>query len=380
MKPQLKRLRDQVVVLTGATSGIGLATARRAADRGARLVLAARNEDALRQLAFELSRKGCEALPVVADVGIEEDMRRVATEAVNRFGGIDTWINNAGVSIFGRLEEVAMEDHRQLFQTNFWGVVHGSLAAVEHMRQQGGAIINLGSEVSDRAVPLQGMYSASKHAVKGFTDALRMEVEEAGLPLSVTLIKPAAIDTMFVAHAKNYLEVEPQLPPPIYAPEVAADAILHAAEFPTRDLFVGGAAKAISSAAHFAPRMMDRIMERMMFSQQKSSMPPRDRSVHSLYKPRADLQERQGYPGVVFRNSVYTSAATRPKTTLTAAAAGLGVLAWLMMRERRPANRAPVAHLPADQRPAGALVAEYRATEHRPPDMRPGPEPTPVAP
>lgn len=335
MKPKLKRLSEQVIVLTGATSGIGLATARRAAVQGARLVLTARNEDALRQLAFELSRKGCEALPVAADVGIEEDMRRVATAAVERFGGFDTWVNNAGVSIFGRLEEVSMQDHRQLFQTNFWGVVHGSLVAAEHFRGRDcGAIINLGSEVSDRAVPLQGMYSASKHAVKGFTDALRMELEEAGMPVSVTLIKPAAIDTMFVAHAKNYLEVEPQLPPPVYAPELAADAILHAAEYPVRDLFVGGAAKAVSSAAHFAPRLMDRVMERMMFSQQKTSAPPRDRNLHSLYKPGADLMERQGHPGMVFEHSAYTSAMRRPKTVLTAAAAGLGLLTWMLMRDR----------------------------------------------
>ncbi|GIZ53958.1 SDR family oxidoreductase [Noviherbaspirillum aridicola] len=340
MKPRLKKLHDQVVVITGASSGIGLTTARMAAARGARLVLAARNEDALRQLAAEIESRGGQALAVVADVGSEDDMRRVAAAAVERFGGFDTWINNAGVSIFGRLEEVSSEDHRQLFQTNFWGVVHGSLVAAEHLRRQGGgAIINLGSEVSDRAVPLQGMYAASKHAVKGFTDALRMELEEEGLPISVTLIKPAAIDTMFVAHARNYLEVEPQLPPPIYAPDVAADAILHAAEHPVRDLFVGSGAKAVSAASHYAPRLVDRVMERFMFSQQKSSQPPGDRSRHSLYKPGVGLQERQGDPRMVREHSVYTAAVKRPGTALTAAA-GLGLLTWMFLRGRGTGTRA----------------------------------------
>ncbi|MGE5623098.1 MAG: SDR family NAD(P)-dependent oxidoreductase, partial [Bacillota bacterium] len=160
MKIRLKKLSEQVIVITGATSGIGLTTARRAAERGARVVLAARNEDALKQLTFELSKRGHEAVHVVADVGIEEDVRKIAQAAIQRFGGFDTWVNNAGISIFGRLEDVPLEDQRKLFQTNFWGVVHGSLVAVEHLKQRGGgAIINLGSEVSDRALPLQGAYS-----------------------------------------------------------------------------------------------------------------------------------------------------------------------------------------------------------------------------
>src|SRR5439155_6660231 len=115
------------------------------------------------------------------------------------------------------------EDHQRLMQTNFWGVVHGSTVAARHLRERGGgAIINLGSIVSDRAIPLQGMYSASKHAVKGYTDALRMELEEEGAPIAVTLVKPAGINTPFPRHAKNYMEREATLPPPVYAPEVVA--------------------------------------------------------------------------------------------------------------------------------------------------------------
>jgi short-subunit dehydrogenase len=332
MKVRLKNLGEQVIVITGATSGIGLTTARMAAKQGARLVLVARNEDALKQLAYELSKQGAQAMHIVADVGIEEDMQKVADAAVERFGGFDTWINNAGVSIFGRMEDVPMEDQRRLFQTNFWGVVHGSMTAARYLKQrkEGGAIINLGSELSDRAVPLQGMYSASKHAVKGFTDSFRVELEEEGAPISVTLIKPAAIDTMFIEHAKNFMDVEPKMPPPVYAPELVADAILHAAATPVRDLFVGGAAKLASSTAHFAPRLMDGVMRMTAFQQQRSNMPARDRQQNSLYEPGRDLQQRQGHSGVVFETSLYTKAAMYPKTTMAVVAGvGFALAKWM---------------------------------------------------
>jgi short-subunit dehydrogenase len=336
MQIALKKLSEQVMVITGATSGVGLVTARRAAQRGARLVLLARNEDALKQLVFELGRKGCEAIHVVGDVGVEEDVRRAAQAAIERFGGFDTWVNNAGISIFGRNEDVSLQDQRRLFQTNFWGVVHGSLVALEHLKTRGGAIINLGSEVSDRAVPLQGIYSASKHAVKGFTDSLRVELEAEGAPVTVTLIKPAALDTMFVEHAKNYMEVEPKLPPPVYAPELAADAILHAAEHPTRDIFVGGAAKLLSSAAHYAPRLLDGMMRRIALRQQRTDAPARDRSRNSLYEPGGDLQERQGHPGHVFESSLYTQGAVHPRLSFMLLM-GAGFAVGALLRGRRAA-------------------------------------------
>ena len=141
MKSSLKNLSDQVMVLTGASSGIGLVTARMAAKRGAKLVLTARNEEALQQLAGELNRQGAQAIAVAADVGCEEQMRHVAQAAIERFGGFDTWVNNAGVSMFSRLDETPIADMRRLFETNFWGVVYGSLIAAEHLKQRGGAII-----------------------------------------------------------------------------------------------------------------------------------------------------------------------------------------------------------------------------------------------
>ena len=186
MKPELKPLKEQVIVITGASSGIGMATALAAAHEGAKVVLAARSEATLQQIAEHIQSSGGTAIAVAADVADRAQVENVARRAVEQFGRIDTWVNDAGVSIYGRLDEVKDVDSRRLFDTNFWGVVNGSLTALPHLKknQGGGALINVGSEVSDASIPLQGMYSASKHAVKGFTDALRVELdadEAAGL-------------------------------------------------------------------------------------------------------------------------------------------------------------------------------------------------------
>lgn len=347
MSLQLKKLSDQVIVITGASSGIGLTTARQAAQRGAKLVLASRNGAALQQLTEELTAQGCAAMHVVADVGSEEEVRNIAAAAIARFGGFDTWVNNAGVSIFGRNEDISLADQRRLFDTNFWGVVHGSLVAVEHFKWRGGgALINIGSEVSDCSVPLQGIYAASKHAVKGYTDSLRIELEEAGAPVSVTLIKPAAVDTMFVPHAGNYMDVEPKLPPPVYAPEVVADAILFAAENPKRDIFIGAAAKLAASGAYYTPRLMDYIMKTFIYRQQRTGQPARSQGQNSLYEPGAALRERQGYAGHVCESSLYTKAALSPKTTgLVVAGAGIALTALWKVR-RRARTRMPQAAAP----------------------------------
>lgn len=340
MTLHLKKLSDQVIVITGASSGIGLTTARKAAQRGAKLVLASRNGNALQQLIDELSARGCAAIHVVADVGNEGDVRNIAAAAISHFGGFDTWVNNAGVSIFGRNEEISLADQRRLFDTNFWGVVHGSLVAVEHFRWRGGgALINIGSEVSDCSIPLQGMYAASKHAMKAYTDSLRIELEEAGAPISVTLIKPAAVDTMFVPHAGNYMDVEPKLPPPVYAPEVVADAILFAAANPKRDIFIGAAAKLASSGAHYTPRLMDYIMKNFIYKQQRTDQPARSQGQNSLYKPGTGLRERQGYAGHVCESSLYTKAALSPRTTgLVVASAGIALTALWKARRRSQAR------------------------------------------
>jgi NAD(P)-dependent dehydrogenase (short-subunit alcohol dehydrogenase family) len=337
MSVRLKKLKDQVMVITGASSGIGLTTARLAAREGACLVLAARNEDALQHLADEVRLEGGEAVHVVADVGKEEDVRRIAEVALDRFGGFDTWVNNAGVGIYGKLLDISTEDSRRLFDTNFWGTVYGSLEAARHLRQKegpyGGAIINVGSEVSDRAVPLIGMYSASKHAVKGFTDALRMELEKEKAPISVTLVKPSAIDTPFPNHARTYMDEEPTLPAPRYAPEIPAQVILHCAVTPERDMFAGGSAKLHSVQGTLMPRIVDWMMEWLYFDKQKSGKPA-DRSDDALDRPTTGMQARGKSKGRVRETSAYTKASMHPLLT-GAALVGTGLaLAALFARAR----------------------------------------------
>ena len=330
MKAKLKNIENQTIVITGATSGIGLTTARMAAEMGAKLVLVARNEDALRELTDEINKNGTRAVYVAADVADEDALKQAADKAKQEFGGFDTWVNNAGGSIYGRIADVPTEDLRRLFETNVWGVVNGSKIAVEHLKNKGGALINVGSEVSVAPIPLQGMYSASKHAVKGFTDSLRMEVEGDELPISVTLIKPTAIHTPFPENAKNYLPYKPQLPPPLYAPELVAEAILHCAETPTREFFVGGMAKAHAALAQNAPSLYETMNEKLIDSFQNSGEPPKANRENGLYETNSKLNERGAEDRFVLEHSVYQESKLHPVlSTALFIGGGLGV-AWLI--------------------------------------------------
>ena len=319
-----KPLDQQVVVITGASSGIGLATARMAAAAGAKVVLTARNGEVLAEVQRAIEQGGGEAIHVVADVGERAQLQAVADRAIQRFGRIDTWVNDAGLSIFGRLEEVSDADHQRLFQTNFWGLVYGSLVALPHLKTTGGVLINLGSVASDIAFPLQGMYCASKHAIKGFTDALRIELEEEGAPVAVTLIKPASIDTPFPQNARNYTDHEPKLPPPIYRTEEVANAIVQAAVHPQRDIYIGGGGRLMSSAQRMAPRTFDRIA-RTMTAQQQRDEPARHRD-GALYEAGLGGRVAGEHPGYVMRRSYYTRSVLHPLTT-AAVVAGVGLAA-----------------------------------------------------
>lgn len=341
MKPRPLPLREQVMVVTGASSGIGLVTARLAAAAGARVVLAARNARDLDRAVSAIRRAGGRAIAVAADVADPAQVEEIADGAIREFGRIDTWVNNAAVSMYGRITTLAIEDMRRQMDVNYWGQVYGSLAAVRHMRGRGGVLINVASALSDRAIPLQANYCAAKHAIKAFTDGLRMELEEEGVPVVVTLVKPASIDTPFFEKARTYLGVEPQPVPPVYAPGVVARVILRAAQHPVRELIAGGAGAKLS-LARFAPRLADLYMERWTFDAQLTDRPVHGRP-DNLHAPVADDGGERGrnWSGHTRRSSLYTTAMLHPRVAMGLLA---GVVAGLTMagshgRAARPAAR-----------------------------------------
>ncbi len=314
-KSIVKKLNEQVVVITGASSGIGLATARMMAEKGAKVVLAARSENALRELTDEINQSGKgQAAYVVADVSSEADVARIAQTAQAAFDGFDTWINNAGVGMYGKVEDIPVDDMKKLYETNVWGLVYGSKEAVKHFKNVGGGtLINIGSTVSEAVIPLQGVYSSTKHAVKALTDALRMELEAEHANIVVTLIKPAAIDTPFPMNAKNYLDSEPKHVPPVYDPKTVADAICHCAENPTRDIFVGSGGKGNASMGYHVPRLADKFGEKFVIPNTPSGKPKLPSN--ALDAPSERLSERGDYPGFVRPISLYTNGRLHPVLT-----------------------------------------------------------------
>jgi NADP-dependent 3-hydroxy acid dehydrogenase YdfG len=317
MPKKLKPLNEQVVVIAGATSGIGLATARMAAEKGARLVLAARNDEALEQVVQEIEKKGGHAVAVTADVANRDDVIRIAEKAKDIYGGFDTWVNNAAVAIYGTVMDVPLEDQKRLIDVNYWGVVHGSLIAAEHLQSKGGAIINLGSVLSDRALIMQGPYCASKHAVKAFTDTLRMEIEEKGWPVSVTLIKPSGINTPYMEHARLHMDAPgASNPPPAYDPSLVAQAVCFAMENPKRSIVVGFGGYAISLLGNHLPRLTDWIMTKAGRSMQQSENVGRPDMRDNLYDPRQDGDTHSSLPGNARKTSLFLESQIHPLRTL----------------------------------------------------------------
>ncbi len=236
----LKPVGEQVVVITGASSGIGLVTARRLARASAKVVLVSRNGNVMRDIVEGINDDGGNAAYAVADVGDPAAVRAAANHTVATFGRIDSWINCAGVAIYAKLTETPEDEHQRLFQTNYFGAVHGALTALEHLRRDGGALITVGSIAGDIPSPIMGAYDASKHAVKGFMESLRIEVIADKLPVSVTLIKPAGMNTPIGEHAANHVDGEALIPRPVYDPALVAEAIIEAIQHPRREVTIGG--------------------------------------------------------------------------------------------------------------------------------------------
>ena len=325
-RARLKPLASQTIVLTGATSGIGLATARLAARSGARLMLIARNEEALVTLCGEITQAGGHAAYAVADVADMAQLQAASDKAIALFGGYDSWINNAGTFIYGAIEDVDLADQRRLFDVVYWGTVHGSLIAAAHLKTRGGAIVNVGSVLGELAIPYQGHYCSAKFAVKGFTEGFRRELEAARRPISCTLIKPAAIDTSFMEHARNVMGTPgTRNPPPAYHPALVARAILHGCAHRSRDIVIGGAGGySLVLANRLAPRLMDWAFARAGRLTQTTDDPGEPARRDNLYEPRQDMDERSTLGPFTRKTSLLLEAQLHPWAS--AAMAGVGAL------------------------------------------------------
>lgn len=332
-----KPIAEQVVVIVGASSGIGLRTAQEAARRGAKVVLAARNVRDLEHAVDAIHREGGEAIAVPTDVVDHAQVERLAHRAVEAFGRIDTWVNNAAVSLYGTFDQVSLDDFRRIMEVNFLGQVHGAQAALPHLERTAGALVCVGSALSDRGVPLQGAYCASKHALKGWLDALRVELRQRDARIRVTLVKPSSIDTPLFNKARTLLGVMPRPIPPVYAPELAAAAILHAAEGDERDVYVGGAGKLLAIAERINPKLLDWQQLRHGFDGQRTAWPKLADAQHNLYGPvEHDGGVRGDFTRETTNHSMYQQLAAQPGARRwSAAVLGLGLL--LVSRARRRA-------------------------------------------
>lgn len=330
-----RKLSEQVVVVTGASSGIGRQTALRFGAAGASVVLAARSGDALQDVADAIRGRGGKALVVVTDVSRVEQIERLATAAEERFGRIDTWVNNAAIEEFATFESHDIADIESLIRTNLLGTMYGTQAALARMRGHGeGTIINVGSVESRRALPLQSVYAATKHGVKAFTEALRMELAYEKSAIDVVLILPSSIDTPLFEHARSKIGAEPRPAPPVYDPGIVAEAIVFAAEHPRKEIVIGGGGKMLTLLDRFFPSVTDRMMTTggVMFRAQKSRRPKR--TPDNFDRPSATHRVRGGYRA--FRRSLYTRLFEQHPNLRRAVAAGLamGAAALLVRRGR----------------------------------------------
>jgi NAD(P)-dependent dehydrogenase (short-subunit alcohol dehydrogenase family) len=315
---------EQVVVITGASTGIGRATALAFAARGARVVCAARSVQALDTLVEQIRTEGGTAVAAPTDVADPAAVRALADLAEQRFGRIDTWVNNAAVSVWGRIEDITDAEFDRVMRVNFLGQVHGTHAALPALRRAGGGvIIGVSSVEGVRAVPLHGPYTASKFALRAFYDCLRMELAQEGAPIAVTTILPASIDTPFFEHARSKLGAMVKPPPPVYAPEVVAASIVYAAAHPRREIPVGGAAAGFILGQRLSPALTDALfsIRRLGVGAQRTDRP--DNGADNVDAPMDGPGRVHGsHPGRVLRHSLFTrliGRRTRPGEVLTAA-------------------------------------------------------------
>jgi NAD(P)-dependent dehydrogenase (short-subunit alcohol dehydrogenase family) len=335
IKVQLKSIEEQVVVLMGASSGIGRETALRFARKGAKVVVSARGEEGLDSLVEEIQAEGGEAISVPADTSKFEQVKAVADRAVQEYGRLDTWVHLAAVGLFATFEQTTPEEFERVIDVNLMGQVYGAMAALPHIKREGGgALIHVSSMGAKRSIPLQSAYCASKHGIDGFLESLRVELRREKLPISVTQVMPATINTPFFDKARTKLGVKPVAPPPIYQPGIVSEAILHAAENPARDLVVGGAAKAVILSQALSPRLVDVLLRVRGFEVHYTREPKPEDAPDNLFEPIDGYNTVEGsFRAWAHPRSLYTWLELHP-TVKRGAVAGMAIGALGALRRR----------------------------------------------
>jgi NAD(P)-dependent dehydrogenase (short-subunit alcohol dehydrogenase family) len=257
-----KPVSEQVVVVTGASSGLGRAIARAAGERGAKVVVTGRNEEALSNAVAEIERAGSEGLSVPADCTEQDQVERVVAQAIERFGRIDTYVANAIVTVYAEAERLTPEELRRVMDVNFFGTVYGYWAALPHLRAAKGTFLHISSALAYRGIPLQAAYCSSKAGLRAFFESARVEEQKAGTGVDISLVLPGAINTPQFDRDRQKIGYQPQPVPPIYQPEPYAEAALHCMERPIRELPVSWGAQKLLWGQKLAPRAGDWVLRR----------------------------------------------------------------------------------------------------------------------
>jgi short-subunit dehydrogenase len=348
-------MAEEVVVITGASAGVGRATARAFGRRGASVGLLARGEEGLQAAAREIARAGGRAMAVPTDVADENQVEAAAARIEAELGPIGIWVNNAMTTVFSPFHKIPPAEYRRATEVTYLGFVWGTLAALKRMLPRDrGVIVQVGSALAYRSIPLQAPYCGAKHAIRGFTDSLRSELLHEGRNIHVTMVQLPAMNTPQFSWCRTRLPNHPQPVPPIFQPEVAAEAIVWAARHRRRELYVGRSTIGAIVANKFIPGLLDRYLARTGFASQQTSQPvPPDRP-SNLFAP---LPGDFGAHGIFDDRSSERAPAVWLSTHRGAvaglAATGLAA-AWLILAGRGRNRRA-----------AGPVPQEYRHEHHR---------------
>jgi NAD(P)-dependent dehydrogenase (short-subunit alcohol dehydrogenase family) len=292
-------------------------------------------------LVKEIQSQGGEAVAVVADVKNFEQVKAIADKAIEQYGRLDTWVHAAATGILAPFEKITPEEFQQIIDVNLMGQVHGAMAALPHLKREGrGALIHISSMEGRRALPLQSPYCAAKHGVEGFLESLRVELQHEGIPISVTSIKPAVINTPFYNKVQTKLGVKPTGIPPYYEPSLVADAILYVAEHPTRDFIVGDVGKVLDVLQRLSPELVDSILVLVGFQGQRTTEPKSEAAPNNVFEPIQGYDKVEGDFGNLAIPSVTDWFDKNPPLKWGAIAATTLGAAALALLATQAANRA----------------------------------------